>query len=92
MKQRGQKSSNFGIQTYLTVYNLGDNEYMIYKELINKTILVGNTVEFSYIAGACHGIVPFVLDDCKHSGSTLTGDISLVDDVGGVIVETIHGK
>ena len=46
-------------------------------------------VEFSYFAGAGHGIVTFVLDD---SGSTLTGDISLVDDVGGVIVETIHGK
>ena len=77
---------------YNLVPNLGDNEYMIYKELINKTILVGNTVEFLYIAGAGHEIVPFVLDDCKHSGSTLTGDISLVDDVGGVIVETIHGK
>ena len=69
---------------YSLVPNLGDNEYMIYKELINKTILVGNTVEFSYIAGAGHGIVPFVLDNCKLSGSTLMGDISLVD-IGGVV-------
>ena len=74
---------------YDLVPNLGDNEYMIYKELINKTILVGDTVEFSYIAGAGHKIMPFGLDDCERSGSTLTGDISLVDDVGGVIVETI---
>ena len=69
---------------YDLVPNLGDNEYMIYKELINKTILVGNTVEFSYIAGAGRGIVPFVLDKCKLSGSMLTVDISLVD-VGGVV-------
>ena len=78
--------------TYDLVPNLGDNEYMIYKKLINKTVLVGDTVkrvEFSYIAGAGRGIVPFVIDQCKRSGSTLTGNISLVDDVNGVIEETI---
>ena len=55
-------------------------------------MLVGNTIEFSSI-GAGNGIMPFVLDEC--SGSTVTGDILLVEDVGGVIVETlldIHGK
>ena len=74
--------------TYELVPNLDNNEYIIYKELINKTTLVGNTVEFSYIAGAGREIMPFGLDDCERSGSTLTGDISLVD-FGGVIVETI---
>ena len=47
---------------------------------------MGNTVEFSYIG---RGIVPIVLDDCEHSGSMLMGDISLADDVSGVVVETI---
>ena len=75
--------------TYDLIPNLGNNEYMIYKRLINKTILVGNTVEFSYIAGAGSEIVPFVVDDCKLSGSTLTRDISLVDDVGGVILDMV---
>ena len=74
---------------YDLVPNLGDNEYMIYKKLINKTILVGDTVEFSYIAGAGHRISPFTLDDCKRSGSTLTENITLTDDIGGVIEETI---
>ena len=74
---------------YDLVPNLGDDEYMIYKKLINKTILVRDTVEFSYITGAGQGIVPFVIDQCKRSGSTLTGDISLGDDVNGVIEETI---
>ena len=64
---------------------------MIYKKLLNKTILVENTIEFSCIAG--NGIMSFVLDEC--SGSTVIKDILLVDDVGGAIVETIldmHGK
>ena len=74
--------------TYDLVPNLGSNDSMIYKELINKTILVENTVEFSYIAGAGVGIVPFGLDDCERSGSTLTGNISLLDD-GGVILDMV---
>ena len=74
---------------YDLVPNLGSDEYMIYKKLINKTIQVGNTVEFSYIAGAGGGIVPFVVDDCERSGSTLTRDIPLADDVGGVILDMV---
>ena len=74
---------------YDLVPNLGDNEYMIYKKLINKTILVRDTVEFSYITGAGQGIVPFVIHQCKRSCSTLTGDIALADAVNGVIVENI---
>ena len=74
---------------YDLVPNLGDNEYMIYKKLINKTILVGDTVEFSYITGAGRDIVPFVIHQCKRSRSTLTEDIPLADAVNGVIVETI---
>ena len=64
---------------------------MIYMKLLNKTILVENTIEFLCIAG--NGIMSFVLDEC--SGSKVIRDILLVDDVGGVIVETIldmHGK
>ena len=74
---------------YDLVPNLGSNEYMIYKKLINKTIQVGNTVEFSYIAGAGRGIMPFGLDVCERSGSTLTRDIILADDVGGVILDMV---
>ena len=36
------------------VPNLGD-EYMIYKELTNRTVLLGESVEISYIAGAGAG-------------------------------------
>ena len=70
---------------YDLVPNLGDNEYTIYKKLINKTIQKGDTVEFSYIAGAGHRISI----DCKRSGSTLTVNITLPDNIGGVIEETI---
>ena len=75
--------------TYDLVPNLGSNEYMIYKELINKTILVGNTVEISYIAGAGRGIMPFVVDQCERSGSTLTTSILLGDNIGGVILDMV---
>ena len=46
-------------------------------------------VELSYIAGAGVGISPFVLDECRRSGSTLTANLTLVPGAGGVIRETI---
>ena len=72
--------------TYDLVPNLGD-EYMIYKELINRTVLLGESVEISYIAGAGAGSRPLVLKDCSRSSSIFT--LSLVPGAGGVIEETI---
>ena len=46
-------------------------------------------MELSYIAGAGAGIIPFVLDDCRRSGSTLASNVTLVPRAGGVIVEPI---
>ena len=42
--------------TYDLVPNLGANDFMIYKKLMNKTIQKGDTVEMSYVAGAGSGI------------------------------------
>ena len=75
--------------TYDLVPNLGDNDFMIYKKLMNKTIQKGDTVEMSYVAGAGSGIRPFTLDECVRSGSTLTRNINLGPQVGGIIEETI---
>ena len=74
---------------YDLVNNIGANEFMIYKRFINRTVLVGETVEMSYIAGAGAGIRPFVLDECMRSGSTLARSKTLVPQAGGIIVETI---
>ena len=49
----------------------------------------GTTVQLSYIAGAGAGIIPFVLDECVQSGSTLATNLTLVPQAGGVIPETI---
>ena len=46
-------------------------------------------MEMSYIAGAGSTIRPFTLDECVQSGSTLTSNINLDPQVGGVIEETI---
>ena len=75
--------------TYELVPSLGANDFVIYKKLMNKTILKGDTVEMSYIAGAGSGIRPFTLDECVRSGSTLTRNINLGPQVGGVIEVTI---
>ena len=74
---------------YNLVNNIGTNEFVIYKRLIDRTIVRGTTVELSYIAGAGAGIRPFVLDECVRSGSTLATNLTLVPQVGGVIEETI---
>ena len=76
--------------TYDLVPNLGANDFMIYKKLMNKTIQKGDTVEMSYIAGAGSGIRPFTLDEYVRSGSTLTRNIHLGPQVGGIIEETIQ--
>ena len=75
--------------TYNLVDNIGTNEFRVYKRFIDRTILRGTTVELSYIAGAGPGIVPFVLDNCRRSGSTLASNVTLVLRAGGVFPETI---
>ena len=75
--------------TYSLANNIGTTQFRIYKRLMDRTILVGTTVELSYIAGAGSGIRPFVVDDCVRSGSTLATNLILVPERGGVIPETI---
>ena len=75
--------------TYTLANNIGTNEFRIYKRFIDRTILRGTTVELSYIAGAGVGISPFVLDECRRSGRTLTANLTLTPGAGGVIEETI---
>ena len=80
-------------ETSHTVYtlanNIGNNEFSIYKRLMDMTILRGTTVELSFIAGAGRDIIPFVLDMCRRSGRTLTTNITLAQGPGGIIEETI---
>ena len=76
------------LTTYNLVDNIGFNEFMIYKKLINRTVLVGDTVEMSYIAGAGPGLRLFTIDDCRRTGGTQT-IFFLRDYPGGVIIETI---
>ena len=73
---------------YTLVDNIGTNEFRIYKRLINRTILSGDTVEMSYVAGAGSGLRPFTIDDCRRISSTGTR-FFLRDDPGGIIQETI---
>ena len=70
--------------TYDLVPNLGANNFMIYKKLINRTVLVGDTVEMSYVVGASSGVNPFgIIGNCRRSGSTLSTPI-LLPVTGGV--------
>ena len=73
--------------TYALVNNGGANEFMIYKTFVNRTVLVGDTVELSYIVGAGRNFTPFGILSCQRSGDTLRSDISPLSlpDVGGVI-------
>ena len=75
--------------TYTLANNIGNNEFRIYKRLMDRTILRGTTVELSYIAGAGRDVSPFVLDQCRRSGRTLTTNLTLTRGPGGVIEETI---
>ena len=65
--------------TFDLVPNLGTTNFTIYKRLINRTILVGGTVEMSYIAGAGSEANPFGIigGNCRQSGSTLSTPILL---------------
>ena len=74
---------------YTLANNIGNNEFRIYKRLIDRTILTGTTVELSYIAGAGRDVSPFVVDECERSGRTLTTNLTLVPQAGGIIEETI---
>ena len=63
---------------YDLVPNLGANNFTIYKELLNRRMLLGDTVELSYIAGAGSELNPFgIVGSCQRSGSTLSTPISL---------------
>ena len=65
---------------------LGANETVIYKRLINRTILSGTTIEYSYIASAGPDVMPFsLLSLCQRSGITLSTPLEL--SLGGGIVE-----
>ena len=77
--------------TYTLVNNVGTNEFVTYKTFVNRTVLVGDTVELSYIVGAGRDVTPFGLLSCQRSGSTLDSDISPISllNVGGVISEPI---
>ena len=78
--------------TYALIDNVGANDYMIYKRFENRTILVGDTFELSYIVGAGRSVSPFGLLACQRTGDTLDSSISplsLPDTGGGVISETI---
>ena len=74
---------------YDLVPTLGSNETMIYKGLESRTILIGTTVEYSFIAGAGPDVMPFgLLSLCQRSGSTLSTPLELSLG-GGVVAERI---
>ena len=75
--------------TYALVDNVGGNEFMIYKRFVNRTVLVGETIELSYTVGAGRNVTPFGLSSCQRSGDTLDSVISPLPHVGGVISEPI---
>ena len=77
--------------TYDLVETVGANEFMTYKRFVNRTVLVGDFVELSYIVGAGHNVTPFGLLSCQRSGSTLSPEISPLSlpNIGGVISEPI---
>ena len=77
--------------TYVLVNNIGANEFMIYKKIVNRTVLVGDTIELSYIVGAGRNVTPFGLLSCQRSGNTLYPEISplLLRHQGGVIYDLI---
>ena len=74
--------------TYALVNSVGANEFITYKRFVNRTVLVGDFVELSYIVGAGRNVIPFGLLDCQRSGSTLDSPLHLPI-IGGVIDEPI---
>ena len=77
--------------TYTLVNNVGADDFMIYKRFVNRTVLVGDDIELSYIVGAGRNVTPFGLLSCQRSGDTLGSDISplMLPHIGGVIFEPI---
>ena len=80
--------------TYTLVNDIGNNEFMIYKRFIDRTVLRRTTeretrVELSYIAGAGPDISPFILDQCRRSGRTLPTNLTIVPGPGETIGEII---
>ena len=73
---------------YDLVPTLGANETVIYKRLINRTILSGTTIDYSFIATAGHNVSFGLLSTCERSGSTLSTPLELSLG-GGVTAETI---
>ena len=51
--------------TYDLVDNIGANEFIIYKRFLNRTVLVNNNFELSYIVGAGRSVIPFGLLACQ---------------------------
>ena len=74
--------------TYVLVNNIGANEFMIYKKIVNRTVLVGDFVELSYIVGGGRNVAPLGFLDCQRSGSTLDSPLHQWI-IGGVISEPI---
>ena len=72
--------------TYALVDNVGANEFMIYKTFVNRTVIVGDTFELSYIVGAGRSVNPFGLLSCQRTGDTVASNISPLSltDTGGV--------
>ena len=71
------------------MYALVDvDEFITYKMFVNKTVLVGDFVELSYIVGAGDNIDPVGFINCQRSGSTLDEPLYLPI-IGGVITEAI---
>ena len=77
--------------TYALVDNVGANEFIIYKRFVNRTVLVNNNFELSYIVGTGRNVNPFGLLSCQRTGDTLDSNISPLSlpHVGGVISEPI---
>ena len=74
---------------YDLVPTLGSNETMIYKGLQSRTLLIGTTVEYSFIASAGPDVMPFgLLSLCQRSGSTLSTPLEL-SLAGGVVAEHV---
>ena len=74
--------------TYALVNNVGANEFITYKRFVNRTVLVGDFVELSYIVGGGRNVAPLGFLDCQRSGSTLDSPLHQWI-IGGVISEPI---
>ena len=76
--------------TYDLVDNVGANEFIIYKRFVNRTVLVNNNFQLSYIVGGGRNVTGGLFT-CQRSGDTLSSDISPLGlaHLGGVISEPI---